>query len=396
MEEQFKPKSFEERMEENRLKEIAQMERMDDLRKKTMDWLKTDPKVQDFLKDYHPSSVNNFLESYAREKALFMEYGEKFGEYAENRSLEYLESARNGLVMIQIKKLYDYRRRWGANLVKSDKVTLGIDFLKLAEDVLNTDIIPPISNEDFQLFLKFLNSPNYKINSKTINRTNCGELSFIHTVDDSDDEELGDWFSFHNLYTGNSKYLLLPDTRGEKEYNYVALAAKEEEKQLDEKREKGELPKPPPPDPRPFIPYHDKTFALKFITRFESKDVQKKYKGYQNYYMQTQSNKDDIDDSAINEQVEEIVEKMLSLETPLPIKANADWRLAIVEAWNNYERQSIIDTMPVAYEDYLFHIENGIAFSNTRDGIYESIINQYKKRVLRGREILGEPNTFDF
>jgi len=396
MDENYKPKSFEERQEESRLKDLELKDRMHQVKVDTMKWLQTDTEVLNYMKQFNPSSVNWFFEHYAHKKSMIMEYGDSFAKITERKNLEYYETATKCLKLIQLKKLYDLRRQWGAWQINIEEIESGIDFFAASENVLNVSFLPPITNNEINLFVNFLKSANTESSDYNY-RLYTGELSFIHTVEDTDDTELGAWFEYHNLHTGNQKYLLLPDTRGNKEMEYWNEADKEETTIINKKIEAGELPKPPVNNEPilPMINFNDDDFIKIFIKKFENNNTYNKYLGYISLEKQTKGNTG-IDDDYLNQFVEETIEKMLELENPLPIKQHSDWRMAIYITWNEYERDLLLGALVSVYEDYLFRIQNKISFPISERNFTSDLVQKAKSKILKGRELRGEPRNFDF
>ena len=52
--------------------------------------------------------------------------------------------------------------------------------------------------------------------------------------------------------------------------------------------------------------------------------------------------------------------------------------------------------MPRAYKNYLFRLNNGLAFEFTDKHGYDFIRDNYADLILRGRKLNGEPRDFNF
>ena len=85
-------------------------------------------------------------------------------------------------------------------------------------------------------------------------------------------------------------------------------------------------------DTRPSLSSHEKEFMSFFVKKFESKAFQIKHK----YYKES---KDSLD----NLYYEEIFEELLNSNEVIPIKANVDFKEAILQAFNDYRCKKIIE-----------------------------------------------------
>jgi hypothetical protein len=397
MEENKTPKSYEEQQEEIRKQEEERNLRFKETRVNTVNWLTTNKEIQAYFEQFNPHSVKTFIEQYAQKKSLFMEFGESFNTYSEKEALQYFETAQHCLSLIQLKKLYDIRRQWGANQLDLDEIETSGDFFGYAHNVFNCPFVPPINRKEVEMFIAYLQSPDYEINFDELKYTNCS-LLFLNVADLEDGSDILDWFDFHNKQTGNNKYLQLFDNRGNLELNYVRFLVDIQNVSIQRKIESGELAPPTVPDKRPLIVYTSEEFIEQFIRKFESKETLNKYKGYESFQIKTKSddNFDEDEDDYLNEKVTEIIDQMLHLDRPLPIYENRDWRKALIEIWNNYEIESLKNALIPAYEDYRFRVNNNISFDGEIDKFTLELIKNQKEKILESRELKGEPRNFDF
>lgn len=392
MEENQKPKSFEERQREYQEKENEKNERMARIRIETMNWLESDSRVKEFFKEYSESSVQSFLEHYASQKALFMEYGENFGKWRDQAETEYLDLAVNCLESIQLEKLYALRRKWGARKMKLPQIECVSDFRDHAENILSSELVTPITQQEVDLMAQFLKSIDLEVGFPEMDLMSS-EYNFLYEEDDTEEsEEMSAWTEFYNLHTGAGKYRLLPDLMGEKSRHYMTLSNTARQKEFEKQKENNPTNKAPK-DERPWLSSYNTEVMESFIRQFEPADTMSKYRGFMAFESQTDSGSDD--DEYINEQVPEIVEKMLQQKLPMHIEAHPDWRRAIMITWNRFVRDQVLLTLPIAYEDYLFRLENKIAYP-PKEHSMASLAKEIKDNILKGRALNGEPENFDF
>ena len=103
--------------------------------------LLANPKVQEFQRDYLPSSVESFIKNYATEKVRILGWGPKFELWHEDEETKWFEECFSCFEEIQQKKLFDLQCQWRADQIKVKgidkelvgKVCADIKFLKPVE-----------------------------------------------------------------------------------------------------------------------------------------------------------------------------------------------------------------------------------------------------------------------
>lgn len=391
--EENKPKSYEEVHQEGLKKEQDKRDRMEKVRLDTIEWMKTNPEIQAYLNGFKSSYVENFIDGYAQSKSLFMEYGEFYEDLNERHETRFIEEAEDCLRAIQLKKLFDLRCQWSAELITIPGIIVSPDFWIYANDILNCSFIEPINKRDIELYIDYINSNQYDRYS------DIHFFSIENHRSNNEDEEFPAWFEYNNLHTGNNKYLQLPDLRGEKENVYRALWRNERQMQIETKFETGELERPVADD-RPTISnyqYHD---VLNFMKKFETADAIRKFEANHKHAGMASLGDEEQDDESdyLDERVEEIMLALTAMpDVKIAVEANADWRKALMEGWYKYERTELIKALKPAFSDYLFRKQNNIQFSKHRDDDFDlELSNSVKEQILRGRELNGEPRDFNF
>jgi len=392
--EQNKPKSYEESLQDQARKEEERRLRLEKVRLDTIAHLNADKDVQEYLQQFNAGSHESFIQGYAHKKTLFTEYHEMYASIAENNSLEYIERAEQCLAEIQFKKLFDFRCKWGAYQASAEEVKVSWDFLSLGENVLNCPFITTIQQDEFDLYKQYICSDEYR---------EMEDLQIDDIREQDEDGEpmyvLPEWFEYHNIHTGAGKYMLLPDNKYIKEEAYLKIIRDNNHQKIEDRYESGEIARHVP-DERPLINDYYAGNMIPFIDKFETPETARLFK---NYIAQTNSvmdeNNEDDDETGLYEYIERIIEVMKGLPdgTKVPIKENADWKVGLILAWNDFEKQKTIDCLDAAYDNYLFRIDNKIAFDNDgNDESYRDMANTIRNNVLEARRILGEEENFDY
>ncbi len=397
MSENNKPTTPEDDHRESLEQEVAKKIRMENIRKQTAERLKTDPDIQAYFSQFYMSSVDDFINGYASKMKLFLEYGDQYLSMAEKRDIKYVKRAEKCLTEIQIKKLFDLRCQWDAELLTLEGIDINADFYTVLNKVMNTKLIPPISLEEFELYYRYAQSDQFEFSDLGISWFDC-ELyrSALKKENDENDEHFPAWFHYHNNHTGNHQYLLLPNIRETKEYEYRNIANEEDKAQHEARYESGELTKYVPDD-RPDISQYVYNDVIAFMKRFEKPETVRRFEEYckiinPGLIMDSPVEKEN---NWLDEQVEKILHNIRTgHRVMIPIEANDDWRKGLIAAWNKYEKDQIIAALPDVYEEYLFRLENKIAFPEEKEVVDYS--NFIKNKILRGRELCGEPRDFNF
>lgn len=386
------PKTYEE-LHQARLQNAKdKQERMEKVRLDTIEWMKTNLEIQKYLNGFNSYYVEDFITGYARDKSIFMEYGEFYENLNEKYESQFIEDAEECLKNIQLKKLFDLRCQWGAELVTIPEIIISWDFWYWSKDVLNCNFISRVEWADVELYINYINSNNYDKYCEP-------SLNDISSYNEENGGELPAWFEYHNTYTGNNKYLLLPDLRVKKENVYRSLWRKEEDEKIQAKYDSGELVKHIP-DNRPSIAtyqYHD---VLNFMKKFETAETIRKFEANHKHASMASLGDEEQDDESdyLDQQVQSINLALTALpHVRIAVEANSDWRKALIIGYDKFERGEIIKCLKPAFSDYLFRLENNIKFSNDReDDFHLNLTNSVKEQILRGRELNGEPRDFNF
>jgi len=383
--------SFEKNLSENHKKESELKRRLEAIRVQTYNRIKDNPEVKEFLKPYNSFFYESFLQSFAAGKSLWVGLKDHYKERQVQNELRLMDTGRNALACLLKKKMRDIRREWGAGSFDLPGIQTPFNFMLLVDKVFEVEWIPAIDESDLECLLAYVaQHQGYDLSFQFDNESLRFEIPLW--LDSSTVYESKDSFaSFHNAFTSTENLKVLPDKRGRKAQDYVKAYA---QKLLDEKEAKiarGELPPDTEIDLRPFPPSGKSWFIEEFILKFDERETIQHYRNYKAYHKKG----DDEDEDTISDKVQTILVQLEHLDVVLPVTANEDWRLALIESWEAYRKVSVSRAIQQAYEDYLFHVDTGIAFQS--DEIKPETlkkVNDLKERFLNGRELLGEPRDF--
>jgi hypothetical protein len=391
--------SFEKDLKKKQQEEAELKSRLEAIRLETYAKLKDNPEVYEFLKPYNSIFYDTFLQSYAAGKSIWVGLKDFYKERQTEKELRVLEFARHGLGCLMNKKLLDVRREWGAGKLELPGVNNAFDFMLLADSSFDIPWLEPITEAEIECLIAYIKQFEGKFDLGF--QMGYEERNFNLPVLMSENAvyQTDDYFSyFHSNYMGTETLKVLPDHRGEQVMIYINAHIRKMKEEKEAKIARGELPPEKELDMRPFVPSGKSWFIEKFIQKFDDRETWYNYQTYKNY-KKIHDDEDEDEDSAsgsLTEQVEAIMAQLDEMNMVLPIKANADFRLALIESWKEYRKQAISDAVLQVYEEYLFQVENGISF-NSKEPKPETIkkVEELKEQFLNGREILGEPRDFN-
>lgn len=338
--------------------------------------------AQNYFKNYNATSVSSFIDSCLNSKHSWIKYGDMYKEIADKRETQWIDAAHEHLGNILQKKLFDLQCLWRAEQIKLPGIEICFDFTFWERDIFNCPFIEVIKESDIEMYEEYLLKGDFEIArfEDSVEWQDYHEFKAAYQSEDAE-VKMPFWYDFHNTRTGNGKLLLLPDIRGEKEDFYNNLVFKErEEKALIA----GEPAVNPAWDSRPYLPYHTDDMYAFFVTTFEDKEVQKKYKSFTNK----------IDFFVIEEYIE-IVEELMNASEFVPIKAHHDFREALKLAHHEYRCKKIVEHLPTAYEQYLFNKKMGFSIGEETNS-YQEYRDIHSERILNGRVLKGEERNLDF
>lgn len=352
---------------------------------KTKKELQSEERFKNYFSGFNPVSVEQFISSYASQKSLWHRFGDFYIEQNEAEELQWIEAAVEHLAMIQQKKLFDAQCLWRAEKVTFPEVQICFDFQVWERDVLSCPFIEPITEADIELYQQYLQQNNMDLETDRWMESwqDYEQIKEAYNNEDSD-FNFPEWYDFHNGRTGASSYLLLPDIRGEKENFYDDLSRIEERPKIEAQQAEYDKTR----DKRPHLrSVYDADFMTWFVSTFEDQDTQAYYKAY----LQQSKNRDS------SEQLMRDVELLSSAGELVPIEAHHDWREAIANAVARFRVKKIAEFLPAAYEQYALNQSMGILPSNEKArNDYGHIRELWANRILRGRELQGEPRDFNF
>ena len=335
-----------------------------------------------YLKSKGEHVVDSFISYYINKKHVWYVHNKLFKK-DKTIEEEWIEKCQEHLANMIRKKIVDLQCFWNANLVKVPEAEISEDFNCAFGDPFNCTFIEPITSDEISMYQDFLLQEGIVIEElNTDSFLFYDTLKYHHDANNPDEEERSEWYDYHYERTGTKNLLDLPTIRSDKERFYYNIAKQE----IDLKKVPVDPTPPIAQDNRPLMSYYDSEIVQSFVSQFETPDYQRKHKYY------TIENKAE---SRLNYGIRYYFDQMIAQQEYIPMKANADFIVAIEQSYNDYCIGKIVEALPKAHEDYLYKIKHDL-HKKVKRNPFGHMIEKDKKMILDGRELNGEPRDFNF
>lgn len=296
--------------------------------------LRTSERYKPFFDRYRPSSLNDsFIKLYADEKVQVLKRGKKCVENEERELLSIADKGARCLWQIQQRKLFDLQCRWRAGEIELPDIRICMDFRYWGELIQHCPFLPPITQEEFELYHGYVLSDEFDeehIGWNWIWQNYEGLKMDLEEGEEGKDFEYLPWYEYYESFKGGHDWFLLPDIRGEEEEKYFRLLHPRGPVQEESK------------DARPYIsPYHGEDRDI-FRKMFESAEYNRLYDAYDRA----------ADWSELEDRLRYSVWELLDFDGPFPIEYNDDWKEGIFRAAKRATQLRLVKACEAAYEEY--------------------------------------------
>ncbi|NVN94205.1 MAG: hypothetical protein HXX18_02855 [Bacteroidetes bacterium] len=347
----------------------------------------------DYFNQFDQDSVENFMIRYASHKANLAEYYTYYiNESYHNKELKYREKTEKVFNLILQKKLWNIQLQWRANLINIKEIRTTWDFSFWNRHITSCPFLPLVEEAEVAILKQYLRDPsnNHDSDEWIYNWQDYREI--MEKDEDGDLSAMPDWYEFYDNRMGTGTLLLLPDERGSKEDYYADLGR---EFYINETKEKIATPATPYVPPPPYL-FSGIEEMFKYARKFEDdKHIVELFK-IANGLNKTEESYGNICD----DEIDAAIELLKEADYAVPINGNSDWREAIKQCAQQYINNVIADEIDVVYEEYRMLAEIGLSKNDDQDVMSEfekdSIAKIITSYILKGREICGEPQDFDF
>ncbi len=356
------------------------------LKAKWRDDIKANSSAMNYLKSKGDYVVENFISYYVDKKYVWhVNQSYKVEKAVED---EWIEKCQDHLKIMIRKKIVDLQCLWNANLVQVPQVETSADFNYAFGDPLSCTFIEPLTLKEIKLYQDFLLQDGVVLAAlNTEAFLFYDKLKAKHNADNPeeiDEEDQSKWYDYHYERTDTKNLLDLPSIRREKERFYYLLALEAIESKKEPVAPVSTITEPS--GDRPFLNYYDRDIIKRFVNQFETPDYQKKHKYYALEHKE---------ESKLDFKMSYYFDQMIAKQEYIPMKANDDYKAAIVKSYNDYCIAKIVEALPIAHELYLYKAKHGLHEKEDRNP-FGFKTEKTKKMILEGRVLNGEPRDFDF
>lgn len=352
----------------------------------------------DAMAPYDPRGHASFANLYAVYKTNILLRGPRALEAPAHRFLKFREAAAEHLWEIQQKKLFDLQCQWRADQVQLPGCRHTRDFEAWARYVDFCPWLSPVTAAELAVYMAYLQSGTFEpIAAGQWQSYTDFKLSLDPIHHAEAEEKLPAWYAFHNEHTGAGELLDLPDLRGMKEERYVELwrIANQEKQAAAEAAGTA-------PSHLPWVPSCSGFGQIApFLDLFEpAAEVPRLHRWRRAVEVEEARSSWEL------EQAEFWYECYLQPAAEAwPIKANADWRVALREAGIAYWCHQVAEVLVEVWQEQEQNRALGLPVTPPALSKYRKPFEQidwadeeewYTKAILRGRELAGEPRNFDF
>ncbi|NEW84537.1 MAG: hypothetical protein GZ094_19525 [Mariniphaga sp.] len=347
--------------------------------------------AKEYFKHYSAISISGFINSFARQKislAQSYEYYERL--YNENETLElgFQNRAEELLDIILQKKLFNMQLLWRAGKLNIEGVDIAYDFEFWESNIASCPFIAPIEEHEVEILKDFLLHSN---DYDEMLEYSYSEWQDYDTIMEKDKYGLPDdmpaWYDFYDMRMGTSALLILPNTKGDKENYYLECNAKAIQ-----------INNPPaanaaPDDSRPYLMGYGEEL-YKFANSCET-DAH--FVALFKYYDYANKKEDRLS----GDDITFAVDTLSNADRPIYLSGHLKWADAIIEAANKYKATKIAEALDSAFEEYQLRRDLGISGNQTiaeirANNFRDTICQHYRKAILNGRKLCGEPEDFNY
>lgn len=349
---------------------------------------------------YNRVSWNGFIDGYARFKNQALSLPTVHLDLLKPKVTEFNEYAYEILGHIQQKKLFNLQCEWRAERIKLPGIEIAYDFELVSKAVLECPFIPPVTWEEVQVYIDFLQSPGFQFyNEYSVDWQDYDTLSKKDTPGYMP-EEMPRWYEFYDEYFDTAFLMKLPDIRGDKEEHYFTAFYNRPSK----------TPPPPRPPQTPEQQAVDLDYAAKKPTLFslDMKTIMDFARHFEDEETVTilQSHAKAYTQYNDFEELDKYYEYLKTMPENYPLVEADSWQDAIKLTVEAYKREHYIKALPRIWRQYRKKTGDDLEANATEHmrtyKIDFDAVDPYKmreidvKRILGGRKALGEPENFDF
>jgi tetratricopeptide (TPR) repeat protein len=350
------------------------------------------PAYKEFFSKYTPESVQQFCKDYAQHKKLLVG-GWEFYYDEPAREVAWKKYAHQMLELIMYKKLFNMQLLWRAGEISIPEIRVSHDFEFWGNDarhqILQCPFIEPITQGEVSVMKQFLADDSFSEHTRWLLCSWQDYEQIMKKDEDGDLTYMPDWYEFYDGMMGTGSLLLLPNIRGEKEEFYQNIYYEWIRRNP-----------PPPVAPEPVTPIlmnlftWDGTAYTTFMEQFENDYLCRLHQGWLD-------EKKIPDESYSRETVQDAIFELEGADTPIYMEGGLIWHEAIIRCAQRFKNSKVSDRLDDAYADYLMKRELNLNSkvnvpNDLGTDLTKKVSEDMIERILKGRELNGEPRDLNF
>lgn len=300
--------------------------------------LKANEALWEKYQEYREHDVLKLIDSYALDKARLQVHGNYTHSHHKYTMKEWSRRAWFGLAEIQSKKLFDLQCRWRAKEIELEGFRTSFEFEDLPTAILDVEVIPPISEEELDDYIRFLSTPN----GIARHYDSLRQYQHHESIKSAHHEDgyMPEFYEYHYTIKGNTGLLSLPNLIGNDEDRLIEIATsyfrnKNKEIQAKKQPAKKQTPK--------WLSYYNKDVKIELAKFLGEKDVAGFIKDLSKWVKE----KPELEVSWAMEYLS------LCYPEPVPMPAAPTWQEAIERAALEHITLKVQESLPAVYEEYL-------------------------------------------
>ena len=361
----------------------------EDIRKKFRDEM-DNPKYNSFFQDCHPNTIGHFKDYYAGHKLNFVLNSDYIIRDVEKvQELRFRDQTEEMLNLILQKKLFNLQLLWRAEKINIPQVYCSTHFHFWGNHIRQCPFLDDITEQEITVMKRFLQDPNF-VDTTPFWLNGWQDYEDFMKKDQEDNYYMmPEWYEFSDGMMGTGSYLLLPNTRGDKEEVYRTLNKEE----FLAKQEAKHKVTPPPPHVHYKTLNTDAECFYDFAFQYEDEYFEALFE-HENTKAELKSSKENDFD------VMEYVYLLEDADRPVYMNTGGcTWKEAIMRCAIQYQNECVADELDLVVEEFNMLRQSGVetiihdfeeAYGN------DDLIKMVTEQILHGRELAGEPRNFDF
>lgn len=351
--------------------------------------LLTNPKYKGYFAKYEPFYIRGFINRYVRHKISIVGYPEFYLD-VEHGFHEVIRKEETNRLMEYIlqKKLFNMQLLWRAEQITIPGIKTSEDFEVWERKIFECPFIENITRTEIKLMQNHVISDDF---SDEHYRSLLYWQKYNVLMEQEEQgvfTNMSSWYQLYDDKFNTGDLLLLPDIRGEKEEAYIQKYFKWKRNQ--------------PPEIRPpHVPYVKDTLDIilgneetytEFMDLFEDDYLCTLHHNWSTIHeLKDKTFEEDTFNDAVN--------KLKGAEVPPIIEGGLPWHEAVIKCAEKYAKQTLAASLDDAFAEYKMKRELNIPITddNYRNPeMFEKYAKEREERILKGRELSGEPRDFNF